>query len=433
MRRSTPAPLPCSLALAVIIVSGAQASPFLEPGESFRSVTAWEASGWLGFPTEGMTPGFGGRASLGFEGLPLQNAWWEIGIGYRWLDPAGSGFLSAPGADLRLGLRIPFAFMSVSPYAGVEALLPLGEDVSGPAFAAQAGARADFRLYGRRYLSLGSGLSWPFDPALPPSASLSASFRNEEEWFLGGRAREAASLSVSLDIFSPDGDGVDDRVSITAKIPPGQDTGAWTLRIVSPRGKTHRAFKGKGTLPSSFVWDGSSDSGRAVEPGEIYTVRLERGSGLFRETIARAKVMIDILLVKEGDRYKIRVPDIRFPPDSYALGDATSSYLVSENRMALSRIALLFKRFPGYSLSVEGHANSIHWADPEAYEVEEREELQPLSRRRADAVRAALMSLGVDGARIKVRAFGGTRPIYAFGDSANAWKNRRVEFLLSRQ
>ena len=53
-----------------------------------------------------------------------------------------------------------------------------------------------------------------------------------------------------------------------------------------------------------------------------------------------------------------------------------------------------------------------------------------LSDRRAKAVKAALETRGVDGARLQAVGFGEARPVVPNTSKANKERNRRVEFLV---
>jgi outer membrane protein OmpA-like peptidoglycan-associated protein len=423
-------PALCALAMNCALAAGA--SPFIGAGDSFISYSSWDAAYCLGFtPQAAPASGFSTHANIGLDGIPFPRAWYELGAGYRWLDAAP--LLSLPNASLRLGYRFPILpFMALSPFIGAELSLPLGRDPLLPIASVTAGLRASFRLHGKSYITISPEYIFPISSDIPSSVSLSASFRNEEIWHMADTGPDSGYIAAFPPIFSPDQDGVDDTVEIALFDIRRDRVKAWTLTVFSPDGTAFRTMRGDGPPPERIAWDGSSDSGAAVEPGEDFSISLELRSANAASTTYTGSATIDVLVQKDGERFKIRVPDINFPSNSYELGDATSRYLVDENRMVLTRIATLFKRFPGYSLTVEGHANSEHWANPEEFEKEQRLELQPLSELRAQAVKDALASLGVEEARIKVRAYGGTRPVYPFQDLKNAWKNRRVEFILSK-
>lgn len=55
-----------------------------------------------------------------------------------------------------------------------------------------------------------------------------------------------------------------------------------------------------------------------------------------------------------------------------------------------------------------------------------------LGERRALAVRAAMISAGIDGARVQTRSYGEERPV-AFGHDESSWSlNRRAEFVITQ-
>lgn len=55
-----------------------------------------------------------------------------------------------------------------------------------------------------------------------------------------------------------------------------------------------------------------------------------------------------------------------------------------------------------------------------------------LGERRALAVRAAMISAGIDGARVQTRSYGEERPV-AFGHDESSWSlNRRAEFVFTQ-
>jgi len=85
----------------------------------------------------------------------------------------------------------------------------------------------------------------------------------------------------------------------------------------------------------------------------------------------------------------------------------------------------------GYRLRLEGHANpTINPADIDSRPREYTEELQLLSEMRARAVLDRLVELGADPSRLEYHGLGGDRPLVTWEDTANWWRNRRVEFVV---
>jgi outer membrane protein OmpA-like peptidoglycan-associated protein len=272
---------------------------------------------------------------------------------------------------------------------------------------------------------------------LAPSITGAVGMRSERPWLVPVPAVRP-SVSVTPRLFSPDGDGVDETVRIRLGVANPRSLAAWHFYVMAPDGTVFLSRAGTSAPPEPLTWDGAYDVGEPtgvkldIEPATDYRVILDTSDILGRAQRAETTLTVDILVIKEGDHYKIRVPDIIFPSNSAELSAKNSRDLLAANRRVLERIATLFARFPGYSLAVEGHANAVYWSDPKRREKEQTEELIPLSRRRAESVKQALILLGIDAARIRTVARGGTAPLSAFADSGSAWKNRRVEFILEK-
>jgi len=87
----------------------------------------------------------------------------------------------------------------------------------------------------------------------------------------------------------------------------------------------------------------------------------------------------------------------------------------------IERLADFMREHEGYQLMIEGHTDS---RGDDAYNLQ-------LSERRADAVRAALLSRGLSGDRVRVHGLGESFPV-ASNDSADGrQQNRRVEVVFS--
>ncbi len=87
----------------------------------------------------------------------------------------------------------------------------------------------------------------------------------------------------------------------------------------------------------------------------------------------------------------------------------------------LQKAVAFVKKYPGYKVSVEGHTDNV---GSEKYN-------QGLSERRAAAVKEYLLNQGVaDGARIKTRGYGKSKPVADNSTEKGRFQNRRVEILI---
>ena len=95
------------------------------------------------------------------------------------------------------------------------------------------------------------------------------------------------------------------------------------------------------------------------------------------------------------------------------------SALTPESHEILDRVAraLLEAQWSNVRFEVAGHTSSIATAE---YNM-------ALSERRAEAVRAYLVSRGVENSRMVARGYGETQPMVPNDREGRAWQNRRVE------
>ena len=103
------------------------------------------------------------------------------------------------------------------------------------------------------------------------------------------------------------------------------------------------------------------------------------------------------------------------------LFDTGSTKLRSGGLRVVARLAVFMREHPDRTLAVEGFTDSI------GSSVVNEE----LSRRRAEAVRAALVDAGVDGSRIIARGYGDGYPVATNDTAEGRQRNRRVEIVVS--
>ncbi|MDR2101226.1 MAG: gliding motility-associated C-terminal domain-containing protein [Treponema sp.] len=77
----------------------------------------------------------------------------------------------------------------------------------------------------------------------------------------------AVHLLITDAWFSPNGDGVKDRVSLNLDVPVKEGITGWTVLIRDSSGVTRRTLSGAGNVPEQLDFDGSGDEGRVLGEG----------------------------------------------------------------------------------------------------------------------------------------------------------------------
>jgi OmpA-OmpF porin, OOP family len=96
-----------------------------------------------------------------------------------------------------------------------------------------------------------------------------------------------------------------------------------------------------------------------------------------------------------------------------------SATLLADSQPFVKGMADMLRRNPDVRLRIEAHTLLGGAAAAN----------QKLAQRRADAVRAALISLGIDGTRLSAKGLGSAQPLYSEPDDEYAALNQRVEFV----
>lgn len=239
------------------------------------------------------------------------------------------------------------------------------------------------------------------------------------------------SISLSSELFSPDGTGGGDTETI--KIEGSSNLArivGWSLTAYDPGDNPFVSWKG--SWPASpIVWDGKGQSGDLVESASDYPLVLKLRDEFGNVGTVKKNLATDILVLKSGDGYRIRVSSIVFkaftadyknvPAERAARNLATLDLLAAKLKLA---------KFADYKIRLEGHAVMINWDDKAKGEAEQKAILIPLSKARADAIEQALAERGVAVERQVTDGVGANDPVVPDSDFANRWKNRRVEFYL---
>lgn len=122
-------------------------------------------------------------------------------------------------------------------------------------------------------------------------------------------------------------------------------------------------------------------------------------SGAISREVTQAPGSAEDFVVNVGDRVLFKVD--RFD-------------LEKEARTVIENQAIWLKRYPGITVTVEGHAD----------ERGTREYNLALGERRANSVRDYMIALGIDPNRVRTISFGKERPVDP-SSNEEAWKNNR--------
>ncbi len=418
------------LVLGTLSVLAVSASPRPYPGEVRGIQADWETS----LPLSDAAAGFSfGLSALGIGPEPFRFGG-RIGAGFRAEGDGGpSGTaraVASAGWDFPVGG--PFG---LEPSFEAGAAWTFGTDGFAVSADAALALRASLRLAASDSLFLSAALG--IDPLRPVGGAESIRFS------LGvGIARVVRRLlpyprmdarwTVSPARFSPDGDGEADSVEAELATAAPGSVAAWSLEVRDEAGGIFRTFRGEGAPPGRLSWDGFSDDGELALSAGSYSLTLSLRDRIGREEILRAETVVDVLVTRVGDTYRIRLPPIAFLPNSGALDWTEGGEAAEGNSFVIGRLAAILGRFPEYRIVIEGHANAVSWADPEAFMAEQRDELVPLSLGRAVAVKDALVAAGIAAERMGTVGRGASAPLVPFGDETERWKNRRVELILAK-
>ncbi|MGP1458174.1 MAG: FlgD immunoglobulin-like domain containing protein [Treponema sp.] len=248
--------------------------------------------------------------------------------------------------------------------------------------------------------------------------------------------------------FSPDNDGADDDLFIRLKGETKAFIKTWSFVIDDPKGRPFWKVSGKNSITERMTWDGLSNTqkdarGRAerVQSATDYPYTFTVTDSLGMTSVKTGIIAIDILVIRDGNVLKMAVPSIIFRSDAADFKTAAEvknglkADVAAKNAAVLNRIAEVLKKFKEYNVTVVGHANRV--TDNPAEETENNPSawgpaLIPLSKERAEFVKAYLTKHGVSASRLMTDGKGGTELVADYKDKDNNWKNRRVEFILNK-
>lgn len=252
------------------------------------------------------------------------------------------------------------------------------------------------------------------------------------------------TVKTAPQFFSPDNDGENDDLFIQLKGNDVVPLKSWSFQIRDPNNKPFWSTSGKSSITERIIWDGRGKNGELVQSAMDYPYTFTVTDTLGMTSTVEGKIEIDILVIRVGDVLKMAVPSIIFRQDAADFGiqvvdgngkitkPGITEAQAANNERILKRIAQILNKFKNYTVTVEGHANSVTGLEEEETTNKYGLALEPLSKERAEFVRDKLKKYGVDGGRLSAVGRGGRQPVAKRGDKDNAWKNRRVEFILKK-
>jgi len=238
-------------------------------------------------------------------------------------------------------------------------------------------------------------------------------------------------LRLSPQTFSPDGDGVDDTVTMTLAILDDNPVASWEIRVYESDGDLFHSFPVGDDLIRSVEWDGRNDAGELVEMAVDYDVRFEVMDAGGNVAEGSEALTVDVLTEALYGGRRILVDNVLF--EGY-----TTRFLYwdndaeARNVVTLEKLGEILRKFPDYSIELHGHAVSILYYDAALSNRENEQVLIPLSEARAEIIRDIFVGYGADEGRFTLYGFGKDRPLIPFSNLDERPINRRVEFYLVR-
>ena len=259
----------------------------------------------------------------------------------------------------------------------------------------------------------------------------------QEKFVESWPAPSAKVWTDNNDNFTPDGDGINDIALFELRTEYLEtEPQEWKLSIYDQKNNEIKSWSGQGRHPSSVEWDGKSETDEVVfsrnEYKVVFTVipsekDIERTGSNELSSSVTIKTGILFHVIIPDKKWKIIVNTIYFDPDRASF-EKISEEQQRENKETLESITRQILEHGEVEVVVEGYANNVSNT-----ERENIQELIPLSRLRAQTIMNILIQNGLDEAILSFDGKGGSNPIAKWEDHDNWWKNRRVEFTVTRK
>lgn len=246
-----------------------------------------------------------------------------------------------------------------------------------------------------------------------------------EEPFYADVVPPEIELQITSNPFEKTEEGIEGEMFMSLLVNNESTITNWSLNLYDNKGNVLRSYDGEGNPSGDIAWN-SRNAGLA-EGMEDVTVVLEVADAGGNVASLKREVPLDILVIRREGKLFLMVPNIIFGAYQHGISSAGPS-MEARNMNSLKQVADIYQRYPHYRLGLEAHALNIYRNGPR--EEQEEDILGPLTERRAQTVRDALVNMGIPPRSIITKAYGGRFPLTDVTDRGTRWKNRRVEFLM---
>jgi flagellar motor protein MotB len=165
--------------------------------------------------------------------------------------------------------------------------------------------------------------------------------------------------------------------------------------------------------------------------GFLFSIALAFSYSFSLPSGSEQKIGRGITKIETRDKITLSTAGLVFAPYKETLVENNEADK-RNNRLLIDKLAEEIKKYPGYRITITGHAVNLLWYNAEKAAREE-ENLEILSKARAELIKTELVKRGVDPSRITTAGMGGKKPLFPFSDEENQWKNRRVEITLTKE
>lgn len=226
------------------------------------------------------------------------------------------------------------------------------------------------------------------------------------------------SIQVTPPIFSPDGDGRNDTLTITPEVFSVTKVVRWVAAVSKQEEGEDKSielkkWQGQGLPPETVEWDGQDDGKVTVDSASSYFAELvavdENGAVV---SSGKVKFKTDIFVRKTERGLIIDISSISF--------DYNKADLKDQYKPTIKLVYDYLLRYPEYSIAIEGHTDASGKAPKN----------KVLSDERAQSVAKYLNELGMDEKRLQTYGLGEAIPKTL--DKNKMGLNRRVAFILMK-